>query len=495
MGKAFRKRVKKRGQDRKHGAKRTEGGESRHHPKQKQSLSWSKLRQSPVLSRYIDRSGHVLVVGDGDFSFGRALVELRSKYDDNNSSDGGGVAVIGGGGSLTITGYDSRDDAVRKYARSTDLERSLQIIPQTNPHDATTTTTTVLHSVDATQMHQHASLATTKSETDVIVFNFPHSGQQRVHINRNLMYDFFQSAKALYVRQQTQSPEVRTTSKTPNNKKKRIREVHVTIKNQAPYIHWDIESSANEAGFVRKPKAVSFDMELWTSLGYRHQTTVGPQQATSQPQLAGAEAKLAQTWIFEFVPDKEQIANNDVHKTDEARNSKRVHASPPLKNKETSLSRNDGEQRGTPSSSKPNNDEEEKCEPRTSLKSLDNDGDGKERDDKMNVVIGTLVQDRDRAREEKNWVEADRIRDILQKEYDVHVLDKRNALSTWKRNTGTTNGNARASTSPVAEKSTTSASCLSTSNVVVSGTNPKRASKKGKRKKAPKTSIDNDGAK
>jgi hypothetical protein len=108
--------------------------------------------------------------------------------------------------------------------------------------------------------------------------------------------------------------------------------------------------------------------------------------------------------------------------------------------------------------------------------------DSKDRDEKMNVVIGTLVQDRDRAREEKNWVEADRIRDLLQNEYSVHVLDKRNALSTWKRNS-ICSGNTRASMSPVTEKAATPAS---------SGTNPKRVSKKGKRKKA---SMDKGDAK
>jgi hypothetical protein len=48
----------------------------------------------------------------------------------------------------------------------------------------------VKHGVDATKIHEvFATQAFSR-----IVFNFPHTGSQRVHLNRALLLDFFQSA-------------------------------------------------------------------------------------------------------------------------------------------------------------------------------------------------------------------------------------------------------------------------------------------------------------
>ena len=47
----------------------------------------------------------------------------------------------------------------------------------------------VMHGVDATCLPMVLPLAAYQR----IIFNFPHSGSQRVHINRKLMQDFFTS--------------------------------------------------------------------------------------------------------------------------------------------------------------------------------------------------------------------------------------------------------------------------------------------------------------
>lgn len=49
----------------------------------------------------------------------------------------------------------------------------------------------VLHSVDASQLQDHFGAASFQR----IVFNFPHTGHQRVHINRALVSSFFASAR------------------------------------------------------------------------------------------------------------------------------------------------------------------------------------------------------------------------------------------------------------------------------------------------------------
>lgn len=83
---------------------------------------------------------------------------------------------------------------------------------------------TVLHNVDATELERTFG---PKCKLDRIVFNFPHSGQQRVHINRNLLRNFFASAR-MKLRPQG--------------------EVHVTLKTLPPYSGWRIEEQAQLAG-------------------------------------------------------------------------------------------------------------------------------------------------------------------------------------------------------------------------------------------------------
>jgi Domain of unknown function (DUF2431) len=384
------------------------------------------LQRSPVLSSYLASESNVLIVGDGDFSFGRALVQLRSKY--RQSSHHQKCPL----GSLTVTGYDNRAEALRKYGGSI-IEKSLQMIQ--NDPDAT-----VLHSIDATKLEeqlgsnhqkqnpQQQQLNTTHLFYDVVVFNFPHSGQQRVHINRNLMYDFFQSVRALFLAQDTHQQS--TQEKQQKRTRKNPRQVQVTIKNQRPYIHWGIEESAKEAGFVSnssvKKSKVHFDMNLWNSLGYRHQTTVGPDEATSQPQLLAneMEAKLAQTWIFEFEQDTQPRRDDDETATtnDATKGTKQPTAmSSTMGNKTNhhevlaSTKQDEAVLLATTNKHKPN-----KIDPQ-----------GGEAANK--ALIDDLVQKRDQARKDKNWVEADRIRDLLRTEHGVILCDQQQVKTTWKK--------------------------------------------------------------
>ena len=103
--------------------------------------------------------------------------------------------------------------------------------------------TTVLHGVDATKLDQKFG---PKCKLDRIIFNFPHSGQQRVHINRNLLRNFFASA--------------RTKLKTNG-------EVHVTLKTLPPYSGWCIEEQAQLEGYTLLA-AVPFAPHLYPGKTY-----------------------------------------------------------------------------------------------------------------------------------------------------------------------------------------------------------------------------------
>ncbi|CAM9923352.1 unnamed protein product, partial [Hapterophycus canaliculatus] len=87
---------------------------------------------------------------------------------------------------------------------------------------------------------------------DRVVFNFPHTGKQRIHLNRNLIRDFFASTKGL----------VKCAAAGG--------EVHVTLKDKPPYSGWNVKGMAKESGLVMV-RCLAFDPSVFP--GYRHSTT------------------------------------------------------------------------------------------------------------------------------------------------------------------------------------------------------------------------------
>lgn len=181
----------------------------------------------------------VLVLGDGDFSFSRGLVKHR----------GTGCGVL-------ATSFDSENDVCSKYPNAREYIAAVQ-----SAHGL------VLHDVDATKLLElprelktGRGMKTIPAFFQYIVFNFPHSGQQRVHINRALLLSFFKSAR---------------------NRLSVHGEAHVTLKTRPPYSNWFIEDQAKDAGFVTKERR-KFDIRLFP--GYRHRTT-DPQAKTFEPDL------------------------------------------------------------------------------------------------------------------------------------------------------------------------------------------------------------------
>jgi len=222
-------------------------------------------------SRYISPQHDVLVVGEGDFSFGGSVIKLRHQYAQV-------YGAVYNQGSLLLTGYDSREEALKKYKNT--ISASLQTVGQLGSQ----TKSSIEYAVDATKLHQQQ---TQTLNCNIIVFNFPHSGQQRVHVNRQLIQEFFESVKRLWSHVQTLST--------------RRHEVHVTIKNQPPYSLWGIPDLAREVGGFELMDTFNFDFNLFSKFGYCHQTTVGPELATTQPADSCEEiSNLSQTMVFEF---------------------------------------------------------------------------------------------------------------------------------------------------------------------------------------------------
>jgi hypothetical protein len=279
-------------------------------------------------SRFVNPQHNILVLGEGDFSFGAAVVKLRQIFATKQLKSYGKES----GGSLTLTGYDSRQQAREKYGPT--LQASLEHISRLSSN---TGTSRILHSVDATKLDSHPELQ--RNNFNMVVFNFPHSGQQRVHLNRQLIQLFFQSVKTMWDAAASDAKDNNNSSNTtatatPSEKRKkpirRRREVHVTIKRQAPYTLWGIPELAQEAGFDfigQGNGSFHFDYGLFSTLGYEHQTTVGPQSATTEPASIGNElSKMSQTLVFEY---KHKYKSRDQNPSSTISNGPPSVASPP----------------------------------------------------------------------------------------------------------------------------------------------------------------------
>eukprot|EP00752_Nemacystus_decipiens_P014195 g12624.t1 len=197
----------------------------------------------------------VLICGDGDFSFTRGVIRHR-----------------GTGKGVVATSLDSRRTVLKKYPRAETW------LPKLDADGAQ-----VVHSVDATRLEE--TLLGSGGDGgdgeggegeegkrvlfDRVVFNFPHTGKQRTHLNRNLIRDFFASTKGL-VKCAPQGGEV-----------------HVTLKDKPPYSGWNVKAMAKESQLVLV-RTLAFDPSVFP--GYRHSTT--------DPQAKEFDAVGARTNVF-----------------------------------------------------------------------------------------------------------------------------------------------------------------------------------------------------
>ncbi|TYZ59191.1 hypothetical protein PybrP1_007124 [[Pythium] brassicae (nom. inval.)] len=173
------------------------------------------------------------------------------------------ILVLGDGGDtgdgLLATSLDSEAAVRSKYANAAQCLRDFRALRGR-----------VLHGVDATKLHELPARlpdgARVPAQFSRIVFNFPHSGQQRVHVNRALLRDFFESARA---------------------RLEERGEAHVTLKTRPPYSNWHVEKQAAAAGFVLKERR-KFDIALFP--GYHHRTT--------DPLAKAFEPELCVTYVF-----------------------------------------------------------------------------------------------------------------------------------------------------------------------------------------------------
>ncbi|KAL7746964.1 hypothetical protein RI367_007676 [Sorochytrium milnesiophthora] len=200
---------------------------------------------------------HILLVGEGNFSFAAAL-----------------VGVLGTGENIVATAYDSADVVHEKYP---DAQALIDNFVQDFGGQ-------VLYDCDGTQLAKYKALR--GKVFDRIVFNFPHVGlgikdqARNIVANQNLISEFFRSC----------TPFLRTRPRG---------EIVVTIKTGEPYDSWNIKTLAKTAKLVCK---TSFAFSPADYPGYEHRRTLGFSPGTTKDDNAEI-AKGARSYVFVVADD------------------------------------------------------------------------------------------------------------------------------------------------------------------------------------------------
>jgi 25S rRNA (uracil2634-N3)-methyltransferase len=202
---------------------------------QQQKSSTNKAQPQPKASKPqptipFESEDHILLIGEGDFSFATSLVEHHGACD------------------LTATSFDSQTTLYEKYT------------PQAEKHTTFLTDEgqTVLYNIDATKLEKYKSLTRAPGGLwDVIIFNFPHVGgkstdvNRQVRFNQELLVAFFKGAMALV---------------------KQGGRIVVTLFEGEPYTLWNIRDLGRHVG-LEMVRSFAFQSEAYP--GYKHARTLG----------------------------------------------------------------------------------------------------------------------------------------------------------------------------------------------------------------------------
>lgn len=196
----------------------------------------------------------ILLVGEGNFTFARALCEY-----------------VGSGAGVYATAFDSEAELQKKYPDAAEHRSAIE-----DKFGGTT-----LLGVDATRLHKVREF---RGAFKKIVFNFPHIGggekdvEKSVAEHRKLLASFFSSAARCL------DPEVKGAC------------IHVALKVGEPYKSWKVVQTARAAcPDIDISAAVPFVPSAWP--GYVHRRTHGFDARFSS--AANEEiAKGAKVYIF-----------------------------------------------------------------------------------------------------------------------------------------------------------------------------------------------------
>ncbi|KAF2824016.1 hypothetical protein CC86DRAFT_62874 [Ophiobolus disseminans] len=232
---------------------------------------------------------HVLLVGEGDFSFARSLV------------------LTHGCANVTATSYDSESEVRAKYPAFDSIHAQLTDLTPPVP---------IHHDIDATKLSTYKQLRCTRGDDDeaqdgwdTIAFVFPHTGglstdvNRQVRANQALLVEFFKSCletSSPKQRLQILATQPRRGHPSPLRPRSQFLRmggrIIVTLFEGEPYTLWNVRDLARHVG-LKVVESWKFDASQYP--GYGHVRTLGTIEG------GGAwkgEDRDARVYVFEKVP-------------------------------------------------------------------------------------------------------------------------------------------------------------------------------------------------
>ncbi|KAF2624006.1 hypothetical protein BU25DRAFT_348891 [Macroventuria anomochaeta] len=233
---------------------------------------------------------HILLVGEGDFSFTRSLVEEH------------------GCANVTATSFDSESEVLEKYPTFASTRDALTSLTPPVP---------LHHGIDATKLSSYKHLKCQRDDDgddedatsgwDTVAFMFPHVGglstdvNRQVRSNQALLVSFFKTCL------ETSTPKQRlkileAQANRPNLVQRRQPEflkmggkVMVALFEGEPYTLWNIRDLARHAG-LKVVESWKFDWAQYP--GYAHVRTLGALEGGGGWKGEDREARM---YVFEKV--------------------------------------------------------------------------------------------------------------------------------------------------------------------------------------------------
>ncbi|KAF8504961.1 hypothetical protein BU17DRAFT_58182 [Hysterangium stoloniferum] len=252
-------------------------------------------------------SDTILLIGEGNFSFARALFISRCES----------IAHLPPS-NVTATAYDSEEACYEKYPDAQDIVKDLR-----------ERGVTVIFDVDARRLDSHKELK--KRRWKRIIWNFPHAGKgisdqdRNVLSNQLLILDFLKSAGPLLEDGVMPSLHSKTSRRKRGNDHdseedgghdtvensliKQRGTILMTLRNGTPYTLWDLPRLAKKPPIPHSSsvspsipnlryiqlRSFTFDPTIWH--GYEHRMTKGWVEGLGRGE-GGTEGVEDRTWEF-----------------------------------------------------------------------------------------------------------------------------------------------------------------------------------------------------